>query len=124
MVPAVSDGDATVELQPTNKDKAAGLVGELFKLLPTAAGIMLALIWGLADRTTPAKDVLHLVRAGSIVLAVSILTSLLGLQFMVSRYQSDKSDLAGDSCIQGCFVCSWLMFVVGTALVIWSLFLL
>lgn len=104
--------------------KATDFVGELLKLLPPTAGIMLALIWGLADRKNPPHDVLTAIRISSILLVVSILSSLAGLQFMVSELQRDNQDAASAGTVQLCFFLAWISFVLGSAAVIWSLFLI
>lgn len=76
-------------------NRADDLVGELFKLLPAVSGVMLALIWGLAGQSTPPPHcVLVLIRVASIVLTVTILASLLGLQFMVSSMQDGGESVA------------------------------
>jgi hypothetical protein len=106
------------------KEAGTQLVGELFKLLPATSGIMLALIWGLADRTTPVHDVLVAMRIGSIVLVLSIIASLLGLQFMVSAMQAGTLNAGEKGSVQFCFVAAWAGFVAGCVAVIWSLFLL
>jgi hypothetical protein len=106
-------------------DPATDLVGELFKLLPATAGIMLALIWGLADKNTPKSDVLDAIRLASIALVVTILLSLLGLQFMVSALQGDANAKAGDKpTVMVCFFIAWISFILGSGAVIWSLYLL
>jgi hypothetical protein len=104
--------------------KSVDLVGELFKLMPATSGIMLALIWGLANRTKPPHSVLIPIRIASIILAVSIFLSLLGLQFMVSELQNDNPDVSRASTVQVCFIGAWVAFIVGSAAVIWSLFLI
>ena len=106
------------------REEASKLVGELFKLLPSTSGIMLALIWGLADRMKPAHDVLVAVRVASIFLVVTILLSLLGIQFMISTLQSGEVDTYQKPTVQACFVLAWLVFIGGSASVIWSLFLI
>jgi hypothetical protein len=104
--------------------KSADLVGELFKLMPATSGIMLALIWGLADRTKPPHSVLIAIRIASIILAVTIFLSLLGLQFMVSELQDNNQDVSSAPAVQVCFITAWIAFIVGSAAVIWSLFLI
>jgi hypothetical protein len=84
---------------------------------------MLALIWGLAgDAAPPSHCVLVLIRAASIILTVSILASLLGLQFMVSGMQENKEAVSKTGTVQFCFFASWITFVLGCVAVIWSLF--
>lgn len=106
--------------------KATSLVGELFKLIPATSGIMLALIWGLAERTTPSHSVLIAVRISSVLLVVSILLSLGGLQFMVSALQSGNhdDDAASVGTVQLCFFTAWIAFIAGSAAVLWSIFLI
>jgi hypothetical protein len=106
------------------KAKATDLVGELFKLIPSTSGIMLALIWGLADHQTPPHCVLTVIRIASIILAVCILLSLLGLQFMVSQLQRGNNDASSHGTVAFCFVAAWLAFIAGSVAVIWSLFLI
>lgn len=111
-------------MSSTPKEAATQLVGELLKLLPTTSGIMLALIWGLADQEHPAHDVLTATRVASILLVVTILLSLLGLQFLVSALQGGTTDASSKGTVQLCFGLAWLSFFAGSAAVIWSLFLL
>lgn len=117
---------ADVNGEPTSvsqENRADDLVGELFKLLPAVSGVMLALIWGLAgDAGTPPNCVLILIRVASIALTLSILASLLGLQFMVSGMQADKEAVSKTGTVQFCFFASWITFVLGCVAVIWSLF--
>jgi hypothetical protein len=104
--------------------KATDLVGEIFKLMPATAGIMLALIWGLADRATPSHSVLTAIRIASIILVVSIFLSLLGLQFTVTELQNGKEDAASKWTVQVCFFGAWITFIAGSVAVIWGLFLI
>jgi hypothetical protein len=108
-----------------NQEKALDIVNELFKLIPATAGVMLALIWGLAGDSTP-HDVLVAIRIASIVLVASIVVAILGLQFVVSGLQEDHGDPAiGEAGrVQLCFGAAWLLFLAGCGGVIWSLFLL
>jgi hypothetical protein len=104
-------------------DKAIDLMGELFKLMPATAGIMLALIWGLADRTKTAHDVLMAIRIASILLAVSIFAALLGLQAMVGwLHRGSQGAIFNRS--QIIFIVGWCGFFGGTVAVIWSLWLI
>jgi hypothetical protein len=111
-------------MSSTPKEAATQLVGELFKLLPTTSGIMLALIWGLADRKAPPHDVLTATRVTSILLVATILLSLLGLQFLVSELQRDNANASGKGTVQLCFFLALVGFIAGSAGVIWSLFLI
>jgi hypothetical protein len=106
------------------KAKATDLVGELFKLIPGTSGIMLALIWGLADHKAPPNCVLTVIRIASIILVVCIFLSLLGLQFMVSQLQRGNTDASSHGTVALCFVAAWVVFIAGSAAVIWSLFLI
>jgi hypothetical protein len=106
-----------------HEQKALDLVNELFKLIPATAGVMLALIWGLAGDETP-HDVLAAIRIASIVLVVSICSAFLGLQFVVSGLQAKDSGIARAGKVQLCFFVAWLLFLGGCGLVIRSLYLL
>jgi hypothetical protein len=108
----------------STRAKATDLVGEIFKLMPATAGIMLALIWGLADRATPSQSVLDAIRVASIILVVSIILSLAGLQFTVAELQNGNENAASKTSVQVCFVLAWITFIVGSAAVVWSLFLI
>ena len=105
------------------EEKATDLVGELLKLIPATSGVMLALIWGLAAPKA-SHDVLRAIRIASIVLVVSILMSLLGLQFIVARLEGQFGWVSKQGAVQGCFLLAWLTFVGGCACVLWSLFLI
>lgn len=106
------------------KAKAADLVGELFKLMPAASGIMLALIWGLANGNTPPDCVMTTIRIASVILFVSIFLSLLGLQFMVTQLQRQNDDVSKHGSVQFCFLFAWLSFIAGSVVVIVSLYLI
>jgi len=116
---APEDGDSV-----NARAKATDLVGEIFKLMPATAGIMLALIWGLADRATPSQSVLVAIRVSSIILVVSIILSLAGVQFTVAELQAGNTDGASKPSVQICFFGAWITFILGTAAVVWSLFLI
>ncbi len=49
-------GATEERMNETSQDKATVLVDELFKLLPATSGIVLALIWGAADKNTPSHN--------------------------------------------------------------------
>jgi hypothetical protein len=80
---------------PASEGKALDLLNELFKLIPATAGVMLALIWGLAGDKTP-HDVLVLIRDASIILVVAIFFAFLGLQFVVSGLQRGATGISKD----------------------------
>lgn len=111
-------------MSSTPRQAATQLVGELLKLLPTTSGIMLALIWGLANREKPPHDVLTATRVASILLVATILLSLLGLQFLVSELEKDNTHASSRGAVQVCFFVAWVSFIAGSIAVIWSLFLL
>jgi hypothetical protein len=106
----------------SNDEKAVTAVGELLKLIPAVAGVMLGLVWGLAGDAMP--DVLKAIRFASVVLVVSIFFSLLGLQFIVSALQKGSSNIAGKATVQLSFFLAWFLFLVGCVLVVRSLFLI
>ncbi len=106
----------------TSAEKSDALIGEIFKLLPGVAGVMLALIWGLGGDSPPSHDVLVLIRIASVVLAVTIISALLGLQLMVSAFQDGADDAGRRGSVAFCFFVAWLSFIAGCGLVIWSVF--
>lgn len=108
----------------SREDAANQLVVELFKLLPGTSGIMLALIWGLADKTPPPHAVLISIRVASIILVATIVASLVGLQFMVSALQRQGGTGSRDAAVSICFSVAWVSFIAGCIAVIWSLFIL
>jgi hypothetical protein len=107
------------------KDRADALVGEMFKLLPAVSGVMLALMWGLAGKTRLDSDVMTHIHIASLLLIVTIFVSLLGLQFMVSALQGNKtydSGVGTKGSVAGCFFFAWVFFFIGCVFVVWSLF--
>jgi hypothetical protein len=105
------------------QEKALDVVSDLLKLIPSTAGVMLALIWGLASRDVE-KDVLHAIQIASIVLVSSIVVAIFGLQFVTSRLEKSCTWVSKEGAVQLCFFLAWASFVAGCGLVIWSLYLL
>jgi hypothetical protein len=114
----------------TDDDKALPKIEELFKIIVATAGIVLTLLWGLTQRSIP-TDVLSLIRLASIVLVVSIFTSLIGFQFIVSGVQKNADDARSNkklvtvsrkSTVAITFTLSWLSFFGGCLLLILAIF--
>jgi hypothetical protein len=106
----------------SNENQAVTAVAELLKLIPAVSGVMLGLVWGLAEGASP--DVLDAIRAASVLLVASIFFSLLGLQFIVSALQKGSSNIAGKGTVQLSFLFAWISFLIGCVLVVLSLFLI
>jgi hypothetical protein len=106
-----------------HEDKALDLVSELLKLIPSTSGIMLALIWGLAGDSTP-DDVLRAIRIASIVLVIAIFIAFVGLQFVLGGLEKRASWVSKRGAVQATFMLAEVAFLLGCAIVIWSLFLL
>ncbi|WP_167098013.1 hypothetical protein [Mycobacterium sp. DL592] len=104
--------------------KATDFVGELFKLMPSTSGVMLALVGGLATRGTPSSDVLCTIRIAAILLLACIFLSFLGYQFMISKLQGNDADVSKSGSVQLVFFLAELAFFAGSATVIVSLFLI
>jgi hypothetical protein len=104
---------------------------EMLKLIPPTAGVMLALIWGLANRSTlPTESVLTAIRVASILLAISILGSFLGVANFVimSSFNRDLTPLGLARAIyilaSTLWMLAWLSFLAGTAFVVLGVFLI
>jgi predicted neutral ceramidase superfamily lipid hydrolase len=102
-------------------DRPLKSVEELFKTLATTSGIMLALLWGLTQRTLDAT-VLCTIRIASIILVFSILVAILGLQFIVSRLESNATKITKQASVAYCFMLAWLSFIAGCVAVILAIF--
>jgi hypothetical protein len=71
--------------------KASDVFIEIFKLVPPTAGIMIALIWGLANRATPpTHTVLLTIRTSSILLVASMLISFYGLAVSADALRNNE----------------------------------
>jgi hypothetical protein len=109
------------------EEQATSLIAEYFKLIPPTAGIMVgligALVAGSSTPTSAAKDL----RYATIPLVLTIVLSLVGLQFMISSFQTDGEHGKGPEwpsqkkTVQVTFLLSWLSFVVGCVMVVYSL---
>jgi hypothetical protein len=105
----------------TSADKARENVAELLKTITATTGVMLALLWGLTQRTiTP--DVLWLIRVASFVLVVSMVASLLGLQFIVSALDRGEAQVSQVRTVAGSFLVAWLAFLFGCGFLIAAIF--
>jgi hypothetical protein len=110
------------------KEFATSQVSELFKLLPPTAGIMIALIWGLAaSKDSLPGRVLDAMQVGAALLLACIVLALLGMQFMVTAIHRniknmERKDVSHDGAVATCFFLSWIAFGLGSIGVVWSLF--
>ncbi len=105
----------------TSSDKALKNVEELFKTIIATSGIMLALLWGLTQRDI-GDSVLTIIRIASIVLVISIIGSLLGLQFIVTEHERDATNITKIRTVAFSFLIAWLSFIGGCILVIVAIF--
>jgi hypothetical protein len=102
-------------------DKPTKNVEELFKTMITTAGIMLPLLWGLTQRQT-IGNVITTIRIASITLMVSIVASILGSQFIVTKLENKVSNITKQKTVAYSFLVAWLSFIVGGVLVIVAIF--
>jgi hypothetical protein len=104
---------------------------EMLKLIPPTAGIMLALIWGLANRSTPpTESVLTAIRVASILLTISIFGSFLGIIHFIAMLSINRDPASFKTVRYFYFLAgiwstfAWLPFLAGTAFVILGIFLI
>jgi hypothetical protein len=102
-------------------DKPTKNVEELFKTIITTAGIMLPLLWGLTQRQT-IGNVITTIRIASITLMVSIVASILGCQFIVTKLENKTSNITKQTTVAYSFLVAWLSFILGGVLVIVAIF--
>lgn len=95
-----------------SEDPATKSVEEIFKVLIATSGIMLALLWGLTQRTVPPL-VVTIIRIASIVLVISIVGSLLGLQFIVTELEKNTAKISKVGAVAVSFVTAWISFLAG-----------
>lgn len=105
----------------TETNKALNSVEGLFKTIIATSGIMLALLWGLTQRDIT-LCILYIIRTSSIVLVVSIIGSLLGLQFIVTKLEQNASDITKQRTVAFSFLIAWVSFIAGCILVIIAIF--
>lgn len=87
-------------------------VEELFKIVTATAAIMIVLLWGLLQKDI-GGCVIWIIRVASILFVLSILMSLLGYQFIVTKIQNEKKDITIRGPVPLCFLVSWISFVLG-----------
>lgn len=102
-------------------DSATKSVEEILKTLIATSGIMLALLWGLTQKTLP-HEILVLIRHASIVLIISIISCLLGMQFIVSAFQSNVEKPAKLKRVAVSFFIGWVSFIGGCIAVIYAIY--
>lgn len=107
----------------TNADKARKNVEDLLKTVITTSGIMLALLWGLTQRSG-AASIISIIRYASIVLVISIFFSLLGLQFIVSQLEKDSvvGKITKRGTVAFSYFVAWISFIAGCILLIVAIF--
>ena len=96
-------------------------VQELFKTMITTAGIMLPLLWGLTQRTT-STTIVTTIRIASIIFLVSIVVSLLGCQFIVTKLENNATNITKQKTVAFSFLVAWASFILGGVLVIVAIF--
>jgi hypothetical protein len=84
---------------------------------------MLALLWGLTQRSG-AASVIGIIRYASIILVISIISALLGLQFIVSQLEKDSVDakITKRATVASSFFVAWISFISGCILLIVAIF--
>ena len=102
-------------------EKAVDSIAELFKIVVTTSGIILVLLWRLITKK-PSLETLFYIRIASVVMAVSMALSLLGLQFIVSALQREEKDVSKVGSITFCFLLTWIGFLLGCIFLILAIF--
>lgn len=103
------------------ENKALDFIGELFKVLTATSGIILALLWGLI-RDQQASETILYIRIGSIALAICMIASIMGLQFIVSALQRNAKIVSKDGRVALCYFLAWISFILGNALLVVAIF--
>jgi len=93
-------------------DKARASVEELFKTLITVSGLILTLLWGLTQRELT-ETILGTIQVASVAMVFSIFSSILGMQFIVTKLHHNVSNISKTNSVSLCFLASWLAFLVG-----------
>lgn len=110
-------------------DEPGGYGKSLITALITIDGLLLTLSWGLLNLSAPASaSIIDLVKKGSLCLLVSLIFSVLCMQFIVTASrQRFKGKYAGSvmekNMVAISFLFGWLTFLVGGifyALAIWT----
>ena len=105
----------------TNNEAARKSVEDLLKTIIGTAGIMLAVLWGLATHSG-AASVITIIRRASMVLVFSMVCALLALQFIVSQLEKGASQITKQRKVAWTFAVAWVSFIVGCVLVILAIF--
>jgi hypothetical protein len=112
-------GDRSLEF---HHEKAVENVRELFRTIIATSGIMLALLWGLTQRFGVTEK-LVVPRIASGLLVLSILASLLGWQFIVTKFEADVSAITKENSVAYSFLIASASFFLGVLLILgWALF--
>lgn len=109
------------EHRSDDDEKALENVRELFKTLIGTSGIILALLLGLTQQDT-AATVLTLICIASGILLISILGSLIGLQFIVAELERHTQRVTKERTVAFSFLAAWLSFIIGCILLIVAIF--
>jgi hypothetical protein len=104
-----------------DSERAIESVEGLCKTVVATSGILLALLWGLTQRDVSGL-VLCTIRIASIILAVSIIGSLLGLQFIVTQLQRNVAEVTKHPTVAYSYLLSWTTFIAGCFLIIVAIF--
>ncbi len=107
--------------QRSPSDKARESVEQLLRTVIATSGIMLALLWGLIQRTTSAA-VIPTIRHASVVLVLAVAGSLLGLQFVVTELERNTQQITKRGTVAFTFVAAWISFLAGCVLLIVAIY--
>ena len=102
-----------------NSNDSSGLIGNATSLIAGASGIMLVFIFNVVSSSNSIIQNIGLIRYASIFLLVSIIASLLTLQFAISGMKFSKP-IAEDKRVGGVFLLSWLAFLIGGVFIFFS----
>ncbi len=97
-------------------DEATRSVEDTCNTIVGTAGIILTLLWTVAQRYSVPNSVprvLITIRVASALLVLSILAGLAARQFIISARQRKSADVAGEFTVQMSFLCAWLTFFFG-----------
>ena len=103
------------------EDEATRSVEDTCNTIVATAGIILVLLWTVAQRGNVPR-VLMTIRVASILLVISILAGLAARQFIISERQRKSTNIAAQFTVQMSFLCAWFTFVLGNVALLVAIF--
>ena|SRR6266478_4861451 len=104
-------------------EKAVENVRELFRTIIATAGIMLALLWGLAQRFGDTSG-LTVPRIASGFLVIAIFVALVGWQFIVTKFEENIPQITKERSVSYSYIIASISFSLGIILLlIWAIFI-